>query len=80
MGTSTNGIVHRLCLDIDNEAARRFISDNQRLVAAYLCCQGFSVGIGDCVVDPRAGAAIRATIDRAEAVADRRWARGRCRP
>ncbi|MBT97111.1 MAG: hypothetical protein CL902_00590 [Dehalococcoidia bacterium] len=67
VGTSRNGIIHRICLDISNEVARQFISDNQRLVAAYLCKRGFSVGIGDCMVPANALNAITTTIDRVEA-------------
>ncbi len=56
-GKASGGIVHYACLDGSAERCMQFLSDNQRLVATWLCSNGFSVGIKDCSI-PHAGNAL----------------------
>jgi len=53
MGTSAGGLVHVLIRDWGFETAANFVSDAQRMLRAYMMIRGFSVGVGDCVMDTR---------------------------
>lgn len=49
LGTSGNGLVHRLFTEGSSADACRFISQTQYLANAWLMSHGFSVGLADCV-------------------------------
>lgn len=71
MGTSAGGIIHVIVKDCGNEVASRFISDAQRILVEYLLIRGFSVGIGDCMMDVKTHHKVVASIDRCLAYGDR---------
>ena len=49
LGSSTNGLLHRICNDYGNMRCAKFIDDLQNLVTEYLKISGFSVGINDLI-------------------------------
>ena len=51
VGTSSGGLVHVICKDHGQEAIAKFMDGCQKLVNQYLLNHGFSVGLGDCLVD-----------------------------
>lgn len=53
VGTSSGGLIHVICRDFGQLAVAKFMNDCQRLVNQYLLDHGFSVGLGDSLVDPR---------------------------
>ena len=53
IGNSEGGIIHILMNESGPESARLFLSHNQRLVNYWLLNRGFSVGIGDTVVNTK---------------------------
>jgi DNA-directed RNA polymerase beta' subunit len=58
IGTSGGSLVHLLWIDYGPERAMRFIDHVQLLVTEWLLMTGFSVGIGDCLIDAPTQAAI----------------------
>jgi len=48
LGTASGGLVHHLWLFRGPEAAKRFLSDAQRLLNRWLAWRGFSVRLSDC--------------------------------
>jgi DNA-directed RNA polymerase II subunit RPB1 len=53
LGTSEGSIIHQLWLDYGPDRAKRFISDLQYVVNAFLIHHGFSIGAMDIFVDPK---------------------------
>ena len=51
VGTSAGGIVHVIWSDYGSDAARDFIDFTSQVVNQWLLHVGFSVGLGDCVVN-----------------------------
>ena len=64
MGTSAGGIIHLLVKDFDNETAARFIGDAQRVLVEFMQLRGFSVGVGDCLMQTDMHEQVNASIDR----------------
>ena len=64
MGTSAGGIIHVLVKDFGNVAAARFIGDAQRILVEYMLIRGFSVGIGDCMMERGTHDKVAASISR----------------
>lgn len=62
-GRSVGSVVHWLCLELSTDAAMRFISDAQRLVAWWMCVRGFSIGVSDCAVSEETRVAVRRVVD-----------------
>ena len=50
MGGSSNGIVHRICVDGTFELGMRFMSDAQRVLHAWMAEAGFTTGLHDLVM------------------------------
>ena len=44
-------LVHVVFLDRGSQRCMQFISDLQRIITRYLSAKGFSVGLGDCLID-----------------------------
>ena len=51
IGAVELGFVHLICQDVGEEPANQFLSDLQRLVVAFMRSAGFSIGLGDCILD-----------------------------
>jgi len=51
LGSSTSGIIHRICNDFGNDQATQFIDNLQNIVTEYMKTSGFSVGISDLIAD-----------------------------
>ena len=51
LGSTTKGIIHRICNDFGNMQASLFIDDLQNLVTEYMKTSSFSVGISDLIAD-----------------------------
>ena len=51
LGSSTKGILHRVCNDFGNMACANFNDDLQNIVTEYMKTSSFSVGISDLVSD-----------------------------
>jgi len=51
LGGSDNSIIHHIYLSFGHYKAQEFIHIMQKAATAYLDIDGFSVGIGDCIVD-----------------------------
>jgi len=49
LGSTTKGIIHRICNDFGNLHASNFIDDLQNVVTEYMKTSAFSVGISDLV-------------------------------
>jgi DNA-directed RNA polymerase II subunit RPB1 len=49
LGTSTKGLLQRVCNDFGNMASAKFIDDLQNIVTEYMKTCGFSVGISDLI-------------------------------
>ena len=47
LGSSTKGIIHRICNDFGNMQATKFIDDLQNIITEYMKTSSFSVGISD---------------------------------
>ena len=65
IGAVSTGVVQRAVLDRGEQEAAVFMSDIQRMVVYWLRDYGFSVGIGDCVVESNSDALMRENIDAA---------------
>jgi len=53
LGSTTKGIIHRICNDFGNMAASNFIDDLQNIITEYMKSSSFSVGISDLVADKK---------------------------
>ena len=51
LGSSSKGLIHRICNDYGNHASGAFIDDIQNIVTEYLNTSSFSVGISDLLSD-----------------------------
>jgi DNA-directed RNA polymerase II subunit RPB1 len=47
LGSSTRGLIHRICNDFGNEASSIFIDDLQHIITDYMKSSSYSVGISD---------------------------------
>lgn len=70
MGTSPGGIIHVLVKDCGHQVAANFISDAQRLLVEFMLHRGFSVGVGDCLMEESTHAKVVGSINRSLAYAD----------
>ena len=53
LGSTTKGIIHRICNDFGNMTASNFIDDLQNIVTEYMKSSSFSVGISDLIADKK---------------------------
>ena len=53
LGSSSKGIIHRVCNDFGNMAASNFIDDLQNIITEYMKSSSFSVGISDLIADKK---------------------------
>ena len=53
LGSSSKGIIHRICNDFGNMAASNFIDDLQNIITEYMKSSSFSVGISDLIADKK---------------------------
>ena len=51
LGSSTKGILHRICNDFGNRACSNFIDDLQNVITEYMKWSSFSVGISDLIAN-----------------------------
>ena len=51
LGSTTKGIIHRICNDFGNMQATQFIDDLQNVVTEYMKTSSFSVGISDLIAN-----------------------------
>ena len=62
IGPSNNGIIHIICLDFGNERCKQFISDMIRVLTEWMREVGFSVGLGDCMIDKSVRTNVKRTL------------------
>ena len=53
LGSSTKGIIHRICNDFGNMSAVDFIDNLQNIITEYMKSSSFSVGISDLIADKK---------------------------
>jgi len=53
LGSSTKGVIHRICNDFNNMASANFIDDLQNIITEYMKSSSFSVGISDLIADKK---------------------------
>ena len=53
VGSSTKGLLQRICNDFGNGASAKFIDDLQNIVTIYMKMTAFSVGISDLISDKK---------------------------
>ena len=58
LGSSTKGIIHRICNDFSNRTSADFIDDLQNIVTEYMKSSSFSVGISDLIADRKTASEI----------------------
>jgi DNA-directed RNA polymerase II subunit RPB1 len=51
LGSTTKGIIHRICNDFGNLQASQFVDDMQNVITEYMATSSFSVGISDLIAD-----------------------------
>ena len=51
LGSTTKGIIHRVCNDYGNMRATEYIDDMQNIITEYMKSSSFSVGISDLIAD-----------------------------
>ena len=51
LGSTTKGLVHRICNDYGNMRATEYIDDMQNIITEYMKSSSFSVGISDLIAD-----------------------------
>lgn len=51
LGSTTKGIIHRICNDFGNMQSTHFVDDLQNVVTEYMKTSAFSVGISDLIAD-----------------------------
>ncbi|KAF2017627.1 DNA-directed RNA polymerase II subunit RPB1 [Aaosphaeria arxii CBS 175.79] len=66
VGASAAGVIHLLFNELGWEAAVKFFDAAQRIVNFWLLHNGFSIGIGDTIPDPKTADAILAAITKAK--------------
>jgi hypothetical protein len=62
IGAVEGGFVHLLCQDDGEDQANQFLSDLQRMVVHFMRSAGFSIGVGDCVLDAETQTEIADTV------------------
>ena len=50
IGSGSGGIIQIICQDFGSERAARFLSDVQSVIMRFLAIEGFSIGIGACLL------------------------------
>lgn len=63
VGKSAMSVVDVMVRDLSRRAATKFLSDVQRMLENYMTLRGFSTGMDDCVLSPRAQKAIQGILD-----------------
>jgi len=53
LGSTTKGIIHRICNDFGNFQASQFVDDIQNVITEYMKSSSFSVGISDLIADKK---------------------------
>ena len=53
LGSSTKGIIHRICNDFGNDSAVSFIDNLQNIITEYMKTSSFSVGVSDLIADKK---------------------------
>jgi DNA-directed RNA polymerase II subunit RPB1 len=53
LGSTTKGILHRICNDFGNMQASQFVDDLQNVITEYMKSSSFSVGISDLIADKK---------------------------
>ena len=53
IGSTTKGILHRICNDFGNMQASNFVDDLQNIITEYMKSSSFSVGISDLIADKK---------------------------
>ena len=53
LGTTTKGIIHRICNDFGNDQATQFIDNLQNIITEYMKTSSFSVGISDLIANKK---------------------------
>jgi len=53
LGSTTKGIIHRICNDFGNMAASNFIDDLQNVITEYMKSSSFSVGVSDLIANKK---------------------------
>uniref|UniRef100_A0A6C0IPB4 DNA-directed RNA polymerase n=1 Tax=viral metagenome TaxID=1070528 RepID=A0A6C0IPB4_9ZZZZ len=53
LGSTTKGIIHRICNDFGNMQSSQFIDDMQNIITEYMKSSSFSVGISDLIADKK---------------------------
>lgn len=51
LGSTTKGLIHRVCNDYGNMRATEYIDDMQNIITEYMKSSSFSVGISDLIAD-----------------------------
>jgi DNA-directed RNA polymerase beta' subunit len=59
MGSNSNGITHRICVDGSLQAGMHFMSDAQRMLHAWMAEAGFTTGLHDLILENRVRTRIR---------------------
>lgn len=58
LGSSTKGIIHRICNDFGNREASDFIDNLQNIITEYMKSSSYSVGVSDLVSDRKTSSKI----------------------
>ena len=66
LGSSGGGLVHTIWMQLGGDQTRMFLNHVNLCVTSWLVSEGFSIGVGDCVVDQRTMVKITEAIDRAK--------------
>jgi len=53
LGSTTKGILHRICNDFGNMQSSQFVDDLQNIITEYMKTSSFSVGISDLIADKK---------------------------
>ena len=53
LGSTTKGILHRICNDFGNMQSADFVDDLQNIITEYMKTSSFSVGISDLIADKK---------------------------
>ena len=53
IGSTTKGILHRICNDFGNMQSSNFVDDLQNIITEYMKSSSFSVGISDLIADKK---------------------------
>lgn len=66
LGNTAGSIGHFASIYLSNQASARTLSDMQRVLNKFLICEGFSIGIRDCVCSPEIHAKVNTILLAAE--------------